>query len=52
MSPTSAIYWLSTNKRAERKGRADGLEATGTFPPSRDKGKTGTIKTNFGRRDG
>jgi hypothetical protein len=44
MSPTSSIYWLSNTKGLkERVGQM--VEVTGTFSPSRDEGKTGTIKT-------
>ena len=42
MRPTESIYWLSTNKglKAEVGHR---VEVSGTYSPSRDKGKTGTI---------
>ena len=42
MGPAQPIYWLSTNKglKAEVGHR---VEVTGTYSPSRDKGKTGTI---------
>ena len=40
--PTESIYWLSTNKglKAEVGHR---VEVTGTYSPSRDEGKTGTV---------
>jgi hypothetical protein len=46
MSPTSNLYWLSTTKGLkEQIGHR--IEVTGTFSPSRDVGKTGTIKTKL-----
>jgi hypothetical protein len=44
MSPTSSIYWLSTTKGLKEQV-GHNVEVTGTFSPSRDAGKTGTIKT-------
>lgn len=44
MRPTESIYWLSTTKGLkEQVGHK--VEVNGTFSPSRDEGKTGTIKT-------
>lgn len=43
MSPTTAIYWLSTTKGLkEQIGHK--VEVRGTYSPSRDEGKTGKIK--------
>jgi len=43
MIPTTSLYWLSTTKGLkEQVGHT--VEVTGTFSPSRDEGKTGTIE--------
>ena len=42
MSPTSSIYWLSSAKGLKRQV-GHKVEVLGTFSPSRDEGKTGTI---------
>ena len=43
MVPTDSIYWLSTTKGLKQQvGRK--VEVVGTYSPSRDVGKTGTIK--------
>ena len=43
MRPTTSIYWLSTTKGLkDHVGHT--VEVTGTFSPSRDEGKTGTIE--------
>jgi hypothetical protein len=44
MSPTPFIYWLSTT-RGLKDQVGHNVEVTGTYSPSRDAGKTGTIKT-------
>ena len=44
MSPTSSIYWLSTTKGL-KEAVGQQVEVTGTFSPSRDQGKTGTMET-------
>jgi hypothetical protein len=42
MKPTTSLYWLSTTKGLkEHVGQR--VEVTGTYSPSRDEGKTGTI---------
>ena len=42
MSPTTSIYWLSTTKGLKDEV-GHKVEVTGTYSPSRDEGKTGTI---------
>ena len=43
MTPTSAIYWLSTTKGLkEQVGHK--VQVNGTYSPSRDEGKTGKIE--------
>ena len=42
MSPTSSIYWLSSAKGLKQQV-GHKVEVVGTFSPSRDQGKTGTI---------